>query len=121
MEKRVGGASFAAEDDGSRTAEQFEQVRLEETGMRQSRVRSAVASVLAATVLLVVAPSAAHAEDDFWGLWGRNVIERPVWEVPFAIIISLPAMIVTTPFWAGGKAIGAIKRARSGRGEDKDS
>jgi hypothetical protein len=30
-------------------------------------------------------------------------------EVPFAVILSIPAMIIITPIWLGGRAIDALR------------
>ena len=73
-----------------------------------------VAISIASLVIAVGVPTQASAADDFWGLWASELTQRAWWEVPFATVASLPAMIVVTPFWASGKAIGAIRN----RGKD---
>lgn len=82
---------------------------------RGSRTRRAVALVCVSAALAASVPSAAVA-DEFWGLWASEVKQRVWWERPFAIVFSLPAMLVTTPFWAGTKAYGSLKN----RGGDDD-
>lgn len=79
------------------------------------RSRQLFAALGMALALAVGTPVTASA-DDFWGLWARELKERPWWEVPFATLFSFPAMVVTTPFWAGTEAWGAMK----GRGGSSD-
>jgi hypothetical protein len=74
---------------------------------RSSGIRRTVATICITMSLAAVAPATASA-DEFWGLWYREVKQRIWWERPFAIIFSTPAMIVTTPFWAGTKAYGKL-------------
>lgn len=82
---------------------------------RRDLVKRAAAIVCTTIAVWAVVPPAVHA-DEFWGLWGREVVKRTWWEMPFAIVFSLPAMVVTTPFWAGTKAVGALQ----GDGDDEE-
>lgn len=80
-----------------------------------------MAALLACTMLSWAAPPNASA-DDFWGLWGREIKQRVWWEMPFAVAISLPAMVLTTPFWAGRNATRALMGmgGNDKGGNDKD-
>ena len=71
--------------------------------------RTRIAAALAVCALLSWTSPKPAAADDFWGLWASEVRQRTWWEMPFAIVVSFPAMVVTTPFWAGSKAVGAMK------------
>ena len=84
-----------------------------------ARTRRVLAALCMATALALGAPMSAAA-DEFWGLWASEVRQRVWWERPFAIIFSLPAMVVTTPFWASTKAYGAIKNRGDDGGEEDD-
>lgn len=79
---------------------------------RRARLKRSLAVLCTAVAMASSLPVTAQA-DDFWGLWVREVPQRVWWERPFAIIFSFPAMVVTTPFWAGTKAVGAIKSSGS--------
>jgi len=60
------------------------------------------ATLIAAIALVVAVPQAALAEDEnLWKQWASEMKERSPYEMPFAILFSLPAMIATTPFWLG--------------------
>lgn len=76
---------------------------------------------LAALGILLAAslgdPTPSAAEDRFWGLWARELRYRVWWERPFAALFSFPAMVVTTPFWAGTQAVGAMKHMGDDDGE----
>ncbi len=86
---------------------------------RPSRIRRACVVVCMALALAWGSPAVARA-DDFWGLWVREIPERPWWEMPFATIISFPAMVITTPFWAGMKLPGLFSGGDDDDGGDDD-
>ena len=76
----------------------------------------AAAVALAGLVLVASAPPLAVADDGQeegsfwregpWGQWARRLGDREAkGEVPFAAVITLPAMILITPIWVGGEAI----------------
>lgn len=78
-----------------------------------ARSRRAIAILCTFIALAAGTPAAAQA-DDFWGLWASEVVQRSWWEMPFTIAFSFPAMLVTTPFWAGNMAVGAVKNRGDG-------
>jgi len=86
---------------------------------RPSRARRSLAVLGIAIAFLSGVPLSASA-DDFWGLWAREVRRRVWWEMPFAIAVSFPAMVVTTPFWLGTKAPGLISGGGGGEDADED-
>jgi hypothetical protein len=83
---------------------------------KKTGIARAIAASIAALALLAAAPQAALAEmEGIWGRWADEVIHRPTKaEIPFAILFSLPAMIVITPFWWVQAAMDKM------RGEDED-
>jgi hypothetical protein len=87
--------------------------------MLRNRGFTRVAAVAAAVCALVVAtPQTALAEaDNIWGIWASEVTDRSKVEVPFAILTSLPAMLLSTPFWFGAWSVDKIKNA----GDDEES
>lgn len=69
--------------------------------MRQAAPRRLVV-VLIALLALFAAPQAAFAErDDPWSVWAREVTQRSRYEVPLAVLVSIPCMLLITPFWLG--------------------
>ena len=87
--------------------------------MLKNRGFTRVAAVAATVCALVVAtPQAAVAKvDNLWGVWASEVTDRSKVEVPFAIITSLPAMLLSTPFWFGVWSLAKIKNS----GDDEES
>lgn len=79
-----------------------------------------IAAIAAAVFMLVVAtPQAAVAAvDNIWAVWVREVTNRSKVEVPFVILTSLPAMLISTPFWFGLWSVDKIKSA--GDSEDDE-
>ena len=78
--------------------------------MRKSRIARIVATLIAALALLATAPQTALAEDEgLWNRWVEEVTDRQAIEVPFVILFSIPAMIVTTPFWFAGWAVDKLE------------
>ncbi|MBW2287490.1 MAG: hypothetical protein JRG80_03415 [Deltaproteobacteria bacterium] len=79
--------------------------------MLRNRGFTRVAAVAAAVCALVVAtPQTAMAEvDNIWSIWASEVTDRSKVEVPFAILTSLPAMILSTPFWFGTWSLDKIE------------
>jgi hypothetical protein len=86
---------------------------------RTSQAKRAVALACTCFMLLASMPAAAQA-DEFWGLWASEVKLRVWWEMPFVIVFSLPAMIVTTPFWAGTKAYVSLTSDDDAAGGEDD-
>jgi len=76
----------------------------------RKRPRTRTAAVLIAVLgLAAVTPTAAQAQDEgLWQRWVEEVTDRDKIEIPFAILFSLPAMIVTTPFWLAEVAYGKL-------------
>jgi hypothetical protein len=81
--------------------------------MLRNRRFTRTAAIAAAVCALVVAtPQTALAEvDNLWGIWAKEVTDRSKAEIPFVILTSLPAMIVSTPFWFGVWSVDKIKHA----------
>jgi hypothetical protein len=77
--------------------------------LRRTAMRRLLASFIAVLSLGVASPGSALAVDNLWAEWKEGVTQRSRGEVPFAILITLPAMLVTTPFWAGAWAVGKLK------------
>jgi len=77
-----------------------------------------ITRVAAATVTafaLVAAPQAAMAEvDNLFKVWATEVTDRSMYEVPFALIVSLPALVISAPFWFGVWSVDKIKMSRRG-------
>jgi hypothetical protein len=84
---------------------------------KKTDFRRALASLVAVLVLVAGAPPAALAESDgIWTQWANRVTDRESKaEVPLAILVSLPAMLIITPIWLGKLAIEKL----SG-GDDED-
>ena len=80
----------------------------------RSTLRVTVALVAACSMLSWAGPNTASA-DDFWGLWASEITQRTWWEMPFVIVVSFPAMVVTTPFWLGNLGVGAMKGGGSSK------
>ena len=68
---------------------------------KRTDVVRAIAATIAALTLFAAVPQAALAEKEgIWGQWADEVTDRQTKaEIPFAILFTLPAMIVITPFW----------------------
>ncbi|MBW2268144.1 MAG: hypothetical protein JRH16_06175 [Deltaproteobacteria bacterium] len=78
--------------------------------MRKALTTRCAATLVAALALSAATPqTAACAEvENVWARWTAEVLERDAkWEIPIALIASLPAMLVITPFWAGQLALQA--------------
>ena len=71
----------------------------------------AIAALIAALALFAAAPQAALAEKEgIWGQWAEEVTDRATKaEIPFAVLFTLPAMIVITPFWWAQAALDKIR------------
>ena len=78
---------------------------------KRTGIVRAIAAVIAALALLAAAPQAALAEDQgIWSQWAEEVTDRETKaEIPFAVLFTLPAMIVITPFWCAQKALTKMK------------
>jgi hypothetical protein len=87
--------------------------------MLRNRGFTRTAAIVTAVCALVVAtPQTALAEvDNIWGIWAKEVTDRSKVEVPFVILTSLPAMLVSTPFWFGVWSVDKIKHS----GDDEES
>lgn len=73
----------------------------------RTRLVAVALAVLVSTVAL--APAALAKEQGIWSQWADQVTDREInAEVPFAIVLSIPAMVIVTPIWLGGKALGAV-------------
>lgn len=79
--------------------------------MRRPLVVRFGAALGAALVFTAAAPlPAASAEvENIWSRWTNEVLDRDSkWEIPLALIASVPAMILITPVWAGQLAVQAL-------------
>jgi len=67
----------------------------------RNRPHARIAAVLVVAIGLATAtaPPAKAQDEGLWQRWVEEVTERDKFEIPFAVLFSLPAMIVTTPFW----------------------
>jgi hypothetical protein len=78
--------------------------------MKRTATTRVIATLITTLALLAAVPQAAHAEtENLWKYWASDFENRSPWEMPFAILFSLPAMIVTTPFWLGNAALDKLK------------
>jgi hypothetical protein len=75
--------------------------------MRATLTTRFAASLVAALALTAATPQPAFAEvEDIWGRWTSEVLDRDSkWEIPIALIASVPGMILITPIWAGQLAL----------------
>ncbi len=73
---------------------------------KNTRIFRSVAVLITIFALVAAAPQIARAEvDPFWGRWWDEVAQRDTKaEIPFAVLFSIPPMIILTPFWLGMKA-----------------
>ena len=87
--------------------------------LRNRGFTRAVGIAVAVCALVVANPQAALAKvDNLWGLWASEVTDRSKVEIPFVILTSLPAMILSTPFWFGVWSVD--KSEHSGDDEESD-
>ncbi len=68
---------------------------------KRTDITRAIATLIATLALITAVPQAALAEDEaVWSQWIAQVTDRgTVAEIPFAILFTIPAMIVVTPIW----------------------
>jgi uncharacterized paraquat-inducible protein A len=90
------------------------------TGNRH-RARRILAALLAGICLPLAAPpvaSAAEESENLWTQWWSGVTDRAQKaEIPFAFVVTLPAMIVVTPIWLVERAYARL----SSEDDDDDS
>ena len=82
-------------------------------GAPPARPSRLLASLLAALCLAPVAPGAARADDDaevgLWTRWWEGATNRELAaEIPFAVLVTLPAMLVVTPIWLVARGIASL-------------
>ena len=77
---------------------------------KNTRIFRSVAVLITIFALVAAAPQIARAEvDPFWGRWWKEVADRETKaEIPFAVLFSIPPMILATPFWLGMKAYSGL-------------
>lgn len=76
---------------------------------RPSIARSLAAGIAIFGLLAALPQAALAADDGLWARWADEVTDREnVWEIPLAVIFSLPAMLVSTPFYWGNLALDAL-------------
>lgn len=86
--------------------------------LRNRGFTRAVGIAVAVCALVVANPQAALAKvDNLWSIWASEVTDRSKVEIPFVILTSLPAMILSTPFWFGVWSVDKIKHS----GDDEES
>ena len=75
--------------------------------MRKALSTRLAATLVTALLLSAAVPITAAAEvENIWQRWTSEVLDRDAkWEVPFAVIGSIPAMLLITPIWAGQLAL----------------
>ena len=75
--------------------------------MRATLTTCFAATLVAALALTAATPQPAVAEvENIWSRWTSEVLDRDSkWEIPFAILTSVPAMILVTPIWAAQLAL----------------
>jgi hypothetical protein len=78
---------------------------------KRTDVTRAIAAGIAALALLAALPQAALAEQEgIWSQWADEVTDRATKaEIPFAVLFTIPAMIVITPFWWAQKALDKMR------------
>jgi hypothetical protein len=90
------------------------------TGMR-FHARRILAGLLFGLCFPLATPataSAREANENLWAQWWKGVTDRgQEAEIPFAFVITLPAMIVVTPIWLVERAYARL----SSDDEDDDS
>ena len=77
---------------------------------KNTRIFRSVAVLITIFALVAAAPQIARAEvDPIWGRWWKEVAQRDTKaEIPFAVLFSIPPMILATPFWLGMKAYSGL-------------
>ena len=77
--------------------------------MRKTLTTRFAATLVAALALTAATPQPAFAEvENIWSRWTSEVLDRDSkWEIPLALIASVPAMLLITPVWAGQLALDA--------------
>jgi hypothetical protein len=87
---------------------------------KRTGIARAIAASIAAVVLLAASPQTAlAAEQGLWSQWAHDVIHRPTKaEIPFAILFTLPAMIVITPFMWAQAALAKMKGEKEAEYEE---
>jgi len=78
---------------------------------RRLQLRRGCVAAVTILALLGATPGAAFAETPpLWSVWVDQVAKRESKpEIPFAILFSLPPMLVVTPFWLGNLAVDKAK------------
>ena len=78
---------------------------------KRTGIARAVAALITTLALFAAVPQTALAEDQgIWAQWADEVADRPTkGEIPFAVLFTIPAMIVITPFWWVQKALDKMK------------
>jgi hypothetical protein len=86
--------------------------------LEKKRIKRAAAVTVTVFALVGAAPQAAMAKvDNLWKAWAAEVTNRSMVEVPFAVLTSFPALLISTPFWFGVWTLDKIKH----RGSDDSS
>ena len=77
---------------------------------KNTRIFRSVAVLITIFALVAAAPQIARAEvDPIWGRWWKEVAQRDTKaEIPFAVLFSIPPMMLATPFWLGMKAYSGL-------------
>jgi hypothetical protein len=70
---------------------------------RRGRALRSLAALLVGTCLLLATPQSAWAreqEKNLWAQWWKGATHREYKvEIPFIILVSVPAMLIITPIW----------------------
>jgi hypothetical protein len=77
---------------------------------KRTAIARAIATLITVFVLVTAVPQTALAEEQgIWSQWVEQVADRSKPEIPIAILVSLPAMILTTPFWLAQLALDKMR------------
>ena len=78
---------------------------------KRTDVTGAIAALIATLTLITAVPQAALAQGQgVWNQWVEQVADREtVAEIPFAVLFTIPAMIVITPIWLTQLAMKKIR------------
>jgi hypothetical protein len=78
---------------------------------KRTAIARAIATLITVFVLVAAVPQTALADEEsgIWSQWVAEVADRSKPEIPIAILFSLPAMIVSTPFWLGQLALDKMR------------
>ena len=87
--------------------------------------RRILAALLAGICLPLAAPGGASAEEEeknLWAQWWKGATDRGIKaEIPFAVLVTIPAMLIVTPVWLIERGYERLTSEDEGSSEDEDS